>query len=63
MTARYVLRCKSDGKYYRSARAKHLFDVWVDDIQQATVLYSSAELNRFKDKSLYEKIFVKLVEE
>ena len=63
MTSRYVLRCKSNGKYYRSARAKHLGDYWVDDIQQATVLYSNSVFSRFKDKTLYEKVFVKLVEE
>ena len=37
MTARYVIKEKTTGKYYRSARARHLFENWVDDIQLASI--------------------------
>ena len=63
MTERYIIRRKTDNKYYRSARARHLWDNWVDDMQLATVLYSNSTYNRFTGESVYERVFVKLKEQ
>lgn len=63
MTARYVIKDKTTGKYYRSARARHLFENWVDDIQLASILYSGVNNSRFSDKRYYEKVYIKIMEE
>ena len=61
---RYIIKDKSTGKYYRSARAKHLFDNWVDDMQLATVFYTDAINNRFCSRYFnekFEKIYIEIV--
>lgn len=62
--SRYVIKDKSNGKYYRSARAKHLFDNWVDDMQLATVFYTDSTNQRFGSQyfnDYYEKIYIELM--
>lgn len=62
MTGRYVLRNKADNTYYRANR-KGSWDNWVDNINLATVFYTTAINSEHRCMKDCEVVYINFVEE
>ena len=62
MKDRYVLRNKTDNTYYRANR-KGSWDNWVDNINLATVFYTTAINSQHRCMKDCEVVYINFVEE